>query len=77
MWITLIPYDPFGSTKAPSAAVYIEDVLYTALADGMFILEEVTDDTISGTFFFEAVNENDPEDVISVMGTFVEIPLPK
>jgi hypothetical protein len=77
MMLALIPYDPFTAVKAPSAAVYIGDVLYTAQNDGLIIFDEITDETISGTFFFDAVNSEDPNDVVSVMGTFVKLPLPK
>ena len=75
--LALIAYDPYASIKAPSAAVYIGDVLYTAQNDGMILFDEITADTLTGTFFFEAVNAENPDEVISVMGTFVKLILPE
>ncbi|MBU1662802.1 MAG: hypothetical protein KKD28_15180, partial [Chloroflexi bacterium] len=72
--LTVMPYDVSSLTNAPSAVVNFGFTLYTA-TDGMFIFEETSDDTITGTFFFEAANQNDPNDTISVTGTFNELPL--
>ncbi len=72
--LAVTPYDASSLTKGPSAAIYVGFTLYTA-TDGMFIFEEISDDSITGTFFFEAANQDDPNDTISVTGTFNELAL--
>ncbi len=72
--LTIMPYNVTSPTKGPSAIMYAGSTLYTA-NDGFIVFEEITDDTVTGTFFFNAANQDDPNDIISVTGSFNELPL--
>ena len=68
-------YDQGSATKGPSATIYIGMRLYTA-TEGMLVIESAGD-TISGTFFFSAVQKDDPDKQVTVVGAFNELPLVK
>jgi hypothetical protein len=74
--IPMLPYEMLAQTKGPSGTIYIGMDLYTA-DEGVFVIEAVEGDTISGTFYFSATNEDDPDTVISVVGAFNQLPLVK
>jgi hypothetical protein len=73
--IDLNPYDRSGATQGPSAAIYIGmwrtlvvRPLYYA-TDGIFIVESVSEDAISGSFEFMAVHQEDADDRASAAKT--------
>jgi hypothetical protein len=72
--LTIVGYDESASAKSPSATVYTASTLYAA-TEGMIILEDSTDEVISGTFLFEAANPDNPDDTVSVTGAFTDLPL--
>ncbi len=70
--LTMQPYDETATTKNPGAAVYINLSLYTN-TDGIIMIDTVTNNTITGSVFFSAVDENGNE--IAITGFFNELPL--
>lgn len=72
--LMITPYDSSSLTHGPGSAIYVGFTLYTA-NDGFFVFDEITDDTVTGTFFFNAANQDDPNDIIQVAGSFSELPL--
>ena len=72
--IDLNPYDRSAATKGPSAAIYIGMWLYYA-TDGIFAVESVSDDAISGSFEFTAVHQEDAAKTVTVAGWFEQLPL--
>lgn len=72
--LTVTPYNASSLTHGPGAAIYVGFTLYTA-NDGFFVFEEITADFVTGTFFFNAANQDDPNDIIQVTGSFNELPL--
>jgi hypothetical protein len=71
-FLTLKPYDSGSASKAPSAAIYIGLVFYTA-TDGFLWIESITDNTITGEFYFTGTNENGI--TAYVTGFFNQIPI--
>jgi hypothetical protein len=71
-FLIMNPYDDSSATKGPGATAYKGSTLYTN-TDGMIMIEAMNDNTISGTFTFVAVDENNSE--IVVTGLFNELPL--
>jgi hypothetical protein len=72
--MTLKPYVREDSAHAPSAVIAIGMWLYLD-ADGTLVIDEVTDDTISGSFFFTTAREDDPTIEVTVAGAFNQVPL--
>ncbi len=70
--LTMKHYDSTSPTKGPGAAVYVGLTLYTN-TDGIIMVDAVTNNTITGSVFFTAVDENGNE--IAVTGFFNELPL--
>ncbi len=70
--LTMDPYDAAAPTKGPGAAVYIGFSLFTN-TDGIIMVDAVTDNSITGSVFFTAVDENGNE--IAVTGFFNALPL--
>ena len=72
--LSLKPYDGSAFTKGPSAAIYIGSGYYYA-DGGLVNIESVNDDSVTGSFVFQATSEYDPARVVTVSGIFNEIPL--
>jgi hypothetical protein len=70
----LIPYS-FDYAEGYSAAIFIGAWFYQASA-GTLIIDEVSDNTISGRFEFTASREDDASQVVQVKGEFKQIPVP-
>jgi hypothetical protein len=74
--VALKPYDKSAATHGPGAAMYIGIWLYQA-TDGTLTIDSVSDDTVSGSFEFMAVREDDAAKTAIVAGTFNQLPLVK
>jgi len=70
--LIMTPYDPNAATHAPGATIRLESTLYTSI-DGIIMIEAANGNTISGSFFFAALDEIGKE--FSVSGFFNELPL--
>jgi hypothetical protein len=70
----ITPYDKSSPTHGPGAAIMISAWFYYA-DKGVFTIESVSGDTISGRFQFTAIHESNSERVITVTGSFNQIPL--
>lgn len=71
--LPLIPYPSNSFSKSPTTAIYIGVHLY--IADGGVIFFDAVNDTITGSFAFEAHSEDDPTKVVTISGIFNSIPL--
>lgn len=71
--LPLNPYESGSFKKAPTIAIYIGVRLY--IADGGVIFFDEVNDTITGSFAFEAHSKDDPTKVVSISGVFNSIPL--
>ena len=72
--LPLIPYSSGSFSKTPTIAIYIGVHLYIA-DGGVIFFDAVDEDTITGSFAFEAHSEDDPIKVVSISGVFNGIPL--
>ena len=70
--LTMNRYDKNASTKGPGSAVYMGLTLFTN-TDGIIMVDAISENTITGSVFFTAVDENGNE--IAVTGFFNELPL--
>ena len=70
--LVMVPYDVNASTHAPGAAIQLGSTLYTS-TDGIIMVEAADGNTVSGSMFFVAVDENGAE--LSVSGFFNALPL--
>ena len=68
----MLPYDDNSPTKSPGATVYKGLTLYTN-TDGIIMVEEIQNDTISGMVAFTALDESGNQ--LSVTGFFNQLPL--
>ena len=66
------PYNPSSMSNSPGATVNIGFSRYTN-TDGIIVIDKIADDTLTGSVFFTAVDEDDNE--IGVSGFFNELPL--
>jgi hypothetical protein len=73
--IIMEPYDGNKAAKAPSAAIFIGAWYYYA-TDGVIVVDSIENNTITGSFSFNAVHEQDKSKTASIAGTFANIPLP-
>ncbi len=70
----LIPYTP-AYVEGYSAALFVDAGFYNGSA-GTLIIEDVSNNTISGRFEFTAQREDDASQVVQVKGEFKQIPVP-
>ena len=70
----LIPYTPVY-VEGYSAALFVDAGFYNGSA-GKLIIEDVSNNTISGRFEFTAQREDDTSQVAQVKGEFKQIPVP-
>ena len=70
----LIPYTPVYA-EGYSAALFVDAGFYNGSA-GTLIIEDVSNNTISGRFEFTAQREDDTSQVAQVKGEFKQIPVP-
>jgi hypothetical protein len=74
--IELVPYDKSASPRGPSAAVAVGVWFYYATS-GTLTIYDMSSDTITGDFYFQAMHEKDAAKTITVMGAFNQVPLAK
>ena len=71
--LTMTYYDEAAATQGPGAAVYKSATLYTN-TDGIIMIDDVSNNTITGSVFFTAVDEAGNE--LAITAFFRELPLP-
>jgi len=70
--VPMNPYNPSSISNSPGATVNIGFTRYTN-TDGIIVIDKIADDTLTGSVFFTAVDDDDNE--IAVSGFFNELPL--
>ncbi len=74
LMMQVISFDPATKSKAPSGLALVGDKKYGAI-QGFFVFDESPADTITGTFYFDAVNLDDTDEMVMISGEFVALPL--